>query len=183
MELRGAPSEPPPPRLDSSISKQDDELMRWASDRQQTLSRTVRGMMLYGDALRVLARLEGAAEEEVEALVHAKFEFVVTCQIYGKLRASPGPRPRVPRTATRALHGSQGRGAGPPARPADGARLVQRGGCGGARGRLSVPRALLLLLMTQPRLARRCDASPARLHGGKDGHIPWTELCCRREGD
>ena len=44
--------------------------------------------MLYGDALRVLARLEGVAEEEVEAIVGAKFEYLVTCQIYGKLKKS-----------------------------------------------------------------------------------------------
>ena len=37
---------------------------RWASDRAQVLSRTVRGMMLYGSALRVLARLEGVSGAE-----------------------------------------------------------------------------------------------------------------------
>ena len=41
-------------------------LQRWASDRAQVLSRTVRGMMRYGDGLRVLARLEGVPEEEIE---------------------------------------------------------------------------------------------------------------------
>ena len=30
------------------------------------LSRTVRGMMRYGDGLRVLARLEGVPEEDIE---------------------------------------------------------------------------------------------------------------------
>ena len=66
----------------------DNEVCKWASDRGQVLSRTVRGVMLYGDALRVLARLEGVPEEELEALVSSKFEFVVTCQIYGKLKSS-----------------------------------------------------------------------------------------------
>ena len=46
--------------------------------------------MLYGRALRVLARLEGVPEEEVEAVVGQKFEYVVSCQIYNKLRASAG---------------------------------------------------------------------------------------------
>ena len=46
--------------------------------------------MLYGRALRVLARLEGVPEEEVEAVVGQKFEYVVSCQIYNKLRASSG---------------------------------------------------------------------------------------------
>ena len=41
-------------------------LQQWASDRAQVLSRTVRGMMRYGDGLRVLARLEGVPEEEIE---------------------------------------------------------------------------------------------------------------------
>ena len=72
-------------------SKFDEfELGRWASDRGQLLSRTVRGVMKYADALRVLARLEGVPEEEVEAVVGQKFEYVVSCQIYNKLRASSG---------------------------------------------------------------------------------------------
>ena len=63
-------------------SKFDEfELGRWASDRGQLLSRTVRGVMKYADALRVLARLEGVPEEEVEAVVGQKFEYVVTCQV------------------------------------------------------------------------------------------------------
>jgi hypothetical protein len=64
------------------------ELATWASDRAQVLSRTVRGVMLYADALRIEARLEGVPEEEIEALVASKFEYVVTCQIYAKLRDS-----------------------------------------------------------------------------------------------
>ena len=44
-------------------------LQRWASDRSQLLSRTVRGMMRYAEGLRVLARLEGVADDELEALV------------------------------------------------------------------------------------------------------------------
>ena len=46
--------------------------------------------MLYARALRVLARLEGVPEEEVEAVVGQKFEYVVSCQIYNKLRSSTG---------------------------------------------------------------------------------------------
>ena len=46
--------------------------------------------MKYADALRVLARLEGVPEEEVEAVVGQKFEYVVSCQIYNKLRSSTG---------------------------------------------------------------------------------------------
>ena len=39
-----------------------DGLCRWASDRAQVLSRTVRGMLRYADGLRVLSRLEGVPE-------------------------------------------------------------------------------------------------------------------------
>ena len=66
----------------------ESELMRWASQRGQTLSRTVRGVMTCTDALRVLGRLEGVDEAELEALVGAKFEYLCTCQIYAKLKAS-----------------------------------------------------------------------------------------------
>ena len=61
------------------------ELCRWASDRAQVLSRTVRGVMLYADALRVQAALEGVADDEIETLVASKFEYVVAAQVYGKL--------------------------------------------------------------------------------------------------
>ena len=64
------------------------DLKDWSSDRAQVLSRTVRGVMLYGDALRIQARLEGVAEEEIEALVDAKFEYLVTCQDYQKFKES-----------------------------------------------------------------------------------------------
>ena len=50
--------------------------------------------MKYADALRVLARLEGGPEEEVEAGVGQKFEYVVTCQIYGRLQLSSKPGDR-----------------------------------------------------------------------------------------
>ena len=37
------------------------------------------------------ARLEGVAEDDLETVIASKFEFVVTCQIYGKLKAGkPG---------------------------------------------------------------------------------------------
>ena len=71
------------------ISRQEEvEQQAWASDRSQVLSRTVRGVMKYGDALRVLARLEGVPETAVEALVAAKFEYVVACQKFSDFKAS-----------------------------------------------------------------------------------------------
>jgi len=69
-----------------------EELQRWASDRAQVLSRTIRGIMRFGDALRILGRLEGVDEEDLEWLVAHKFEYVVSCQVYGKQRrATSGP--------------------------------------------------------------------------------------------
>ena len=69
------------------LSRQEEvEQQAWASDRSQVLSRTVRGVMKYGDALRVLARLEGVPEPAVEALVASKFEYVVASQIYDTLK-------------------------------------------------------------------------------------------------
>eukprot|EP00966_Prymnesium_polylepis_P109320 2530842-Prymnesium_polylepis.1 len=44
--------------------------------------------MRYGDALRILARLEGVPEAHIEALVCSKFEYMVTSQIYFKLKNS-----------------------------------------------------------------------------------------------
>jgi len=67
------------------------EAQAWASDRSQSLARCVRGVTLYGDALRLLARLEGHAEDEIEALVRSKYEFLVSAQIFGTQRsARPG---------------------------------------------------------------------------------------------
>ena len=65
-----------------------EALRLWASERAQVLARTVRGVQRYGAGLRLLGRLEGVAEEELEWLVHSKFEYVVTCQKYGEQRRS-----------------------------------------------------------------------------------------------
>ena len=59
-------------------------ISRWASERTQTLSRTVRGFSSYAwTPTRILARLEGTKEEEIEALVRLKYEHVLSCQMYG----------------------------------------------------------------------------------------------------
>ncbi|KAL1503395.1 hypothetical protein AB1Y20_011446 [Prymnesium parvum] len=69
---------------DEEVKAIHDDIEQWAADREQTLSRTIRSGMLYADALRLLTRLEGTPEGEVEDVVSLKFEYVVTCQIYGK---------------------------------------------------------------------------------------------------
>ena len=66
-----------------------DELRVWASDRTQSLSRCVRGICYYGTALRFLARLEGYEEAEIEMLVQDKFEYLVSCQVYGNMLNAP----------------------------------------------------------------------------------------------
>ncbi len=65
------------------------QVQTWASDRTQSLSRCVRGVTLYGDALRLLARLEGYDDATAELLVRSKFEFLVSAQIFGKQRLAP----------------------------------------------------------------------------------------------
>lgn len=64
----------------------EKELQHWASDRAQVLSRTVRGIMTYAQALRLQAKLEQVPEEEIEDLVTSKFEYVVSCQVFNELK-------------------------------------------------------------------------------------------------
>jgi len=69
------------------------ELRIWTSDRTQSLSRCVRGICFYGTALRLLARAEGYDEDAIETLVQQKFEYLVSCQVYGRMRESPAGSP------------------------------------------------------------------------------------------
>ncbi|CAI7784963.1 unnamed protein product [Closterium sp. NIES-53] len=102
--------------LEVRLRAKDDikELRMWASYRGQTLARTVRGMMYYHRALRLLAYMEtpnstdlelGAdglpldpadrlylAKVEPKELADVKFTYVVTCQIYGKQKADKDQR-------------------------------------------------------------------------------------------
>ena len=59
------------------------ELRMWAANRGQTLYRTVRGMMQYERALRLICDLQGVPEVETEEIVRAKFSYVVSCQRFG----------------------------------------------------------------------------------------------------
>ncbi|KDO19933.1 hypothetical protein SPRG_21467 [Saprolegnia parasitica CBS 223.65] len=74
-----------------AIAKSPEEVQLWASYRGQTLARTIRGMMYNEEAIRFLYWLElghhKASEElnkELDEMVALKFNYVVTCQIYGK---------------------------------------------------------------------------------------------------
>ncbi|PNH09351.1 putative callose synthase 6 [Tetrabaena socialis] len=71
------------------------DLQLWATYRGQLLGRTVRGMMCYRSAVRMLVQMEyprpeGVSAAEygawVEALVDSKFQYVCACQVYGRTR-------------------------------------------------------------------------------------------------
>ncbi|CAA6671267.1 unnamed protein product [Spirodela intermedia] len=95
------------------------EITNWASFRGQTLSRTVRGMMYYREAIRFQAFLDMAKTEgtylwgiprsrracggrrgthslwaQMDELADIKFTYVVSCQVYGEHKASGDPRAR-----------------------------------------------------------------------------------------
>lgn len=63
-----------------------EETRRWASNRAQTLSRTVNGMMYYEKALRLLANMERLDEDTTNDLLGEKFGYVVSCQVYGNMK-------------------------------------------------------------------------------------------------
>ncbi|TYZ66844.1 hypothetical protein PybrP1_007901 [[Pythium] brassicae (nom. inval.)] len=72
------------------------EIRLWASYRGQTLARTVQGMMMYEDAIKILHWLEigsspGKSAEQkqtqLQDMVRLKFSYICACQVYGKHRA------------------------------------------------------------------------------------------------
>ncbi|XP_074307762.1 callose synthase 7 isoform X3 [Silene latifolia] len=96
-------------------SKDRKELIRhWVSYRAQTLSRTVRGMMYYRQALDLQCFLEYAEDQAIfsgyrtiekseahkkifdysQALTDLKFTYVVSCQVYGIQKKSSDARDR-----------------------------------------------------------------------------------------
>ncbi|CAM9568890.1 unnamed protein product [Chrysoparadoxa australica] len=68
------------------------EMRLWASLRSQTLARTVEGMMYYEAALRLLAHLEKIRPDHVENLVKQKYQYVVACQVYGRMKKNQDPK-------------------------------------------------------------------------------------------
>lgn len=63
-----------------------NETRRWASNRAQTLTRTVNGMMYYEKALRLLANLERLDNDTTNDLLNEKFGYIVSCQVYGNMK-------------------------------------------------------------------------------------------------
>ncbi|XP_076926135.1 callose synthase 7-like isoform X2 [Bidens hawaiensis] len=98
------------PKLGATEEDRREATRHWVSYRGQTLSRTVRGMMYYKQALELQCFLDSADDtaifngyrtvdmnkhralkEQAQALVDLKFTYVVSCQIYGaQKKASPG---------------------------------------------------------------------------------------------
>ncbi|MBA0654649.1 hypothetical protein Goklo_021614, partial [Gossypium klotzschianum] len=88
----------------------EEEIRKWVSFRGQTLSRTVRGIMYYRQALKLQALLEmpeykdvledvnvfernnPKSSAELDALVDMKFTYVVSCQMFGSHKSSGDPR-------------------------------------------------------------------------------------------
>ncbi|KAK9058187.1 hypothetical protein SSX86_023027 [Deinandra increscens subsp. villosa] len=100
-----------------SRSDMEDQLRHWASYRGQTLTKTVRGMMYYRQALELQAFLDMAKDDELmkgykaassnteeylsnerslmtqcQAVVDMKFSYVVSCQQYGIQKRSADAR-------------------------------------------------------------------------------------------
>ncbi|OQS06150.1 glycosyltransferase [Thraustotheca clavata] len=82
--------------VEAAIKQFPMEIRLWASYRGQTLSRTVQGMMLYEDAIKILHWLEiGSSahrtpeqkQQQLEDMVRLKFSYICACQVYGKHRA------------------------------------------------------------------------------------------------
>ncbi|PPD72666.1 hypothetical protein GOBAR_DD30439 [Gossypium barbadense] len=69
------------------------DLRLWASYRGQTFARTVRGMMYYYRALRLLAFLDSSSETDItitreeEGIALMKYTYVVSCQKYWEHKA------------------------------------------------------------------------------------------------
>ncbi|KAK8958474.1 Callose synthase 7 [Platanthera guangdongensis] len=92
-----------------------DDVRRWVSYRGQTLSRTVRGMMYYRDALELQCFLDMAEDHDIltgyrpmnpvqhyqdemsydakaQAITDMKYTYVVSCQVYGMQKKSSEAR-------------------------------------------------------------------------------------------
>eukprot|EP00457_Paulinella_chromatophora_P000120 gb/GEZN01000120.1/.p1 GENE.gb/GEZN01000120.1/~~gb/GEZN01000120.1/.p1 ORF type:complete len:2191 (+),score=319.80 gb/GEZN01000120.1/:64-6636(+) len=80
---------------DHSVLKMNKshEARLWATRRGQTLYRTVNGIMRYQKALELLAQLENPHETlGLHQVVMQKFQYVVSCQVYGKQRRELDPK-------------------------------------------------------------------------------------------
>eukprot|EP00808_Paulinella_micropora_P006142 g12273.t1 len=80
---------------DPSVLKMNKshEARLWATRRGQTLYRTVNGIMRYQKALELLAQLENPQDATgLSQTCQQKFQYVVSCQVYGKQRRELDPK-------------------------------------------------------------------------------------------
>lgn len=86
---------------EEALSEYPQQVRLWASARGQTLSRTVQGMMLYEDAIKILHWLEIGSDhalsptekqDQLEDMVRLKFSYICACQVYGKHRLENKPQ-------------------------------------------------------------------------------------------
>ncbi|KAF0728206.1 hypothetical protein Ae201684_014031 [Aphanomyces euteiches] len=86
---------------EEAMSSSPIQVRLWASMRGQTLARTVHGMMLYEDAIKMLRWLEigsdqsMAHEEKIQQMDHIvgmKFSYITSCQIYSQQCQNNDPR-------------------------------------------------------------------------------------------
>lgn len=87
--------------IEEALSETPTQLRLWASMRGQTLARTVHGIMMYEDALKMLRWLEIGSDmalshvdkiKQMECIAGLKFTYVTSCQLYSKQLASGDPR-------------------------------------------------------------------------------------------
>ena len=87
--------------MDQALASYPTEVRLWASTRGQTLARTVQGMMMYEDAIKMLRWLEVGSDQtlshaekvrRMDDLVRLKFSYVTSCQIYGQQQRSNAPQ-------------------------------------------------------------------------------------------
>ena len=69
-------------------NKEIQSLRMWASNRAQTLYRTVEGMMHTEAAVRLFCEIEQLTHTETDLLCKMKFNYVVACQVYGSQKKS-----------------------------------------------------------------------------------------------
>lgn len=87
--------------IEEALAETPTQVRLWASMRGQTLARTVHGMMLYEDALKMLRWLEIGSDQaltHLEKIKHMdriaglKFSYVTSCQIYSDQLAAGDSR-------------------------------------------------------------------------------------------
>ncbi|KAM7498543.1 hypothetical protein LguiA_022957 [Lonicera macranthoides] len=96
--------------VDELNEEVEEDLRDWASFRGQTLSRTVRGMMYYRQAIKLQAFLDMAEDDDIlqgydaiergndtlsaqlDALADLKFTHVISCQMFGAQKSSGHPQ-------------------------------------------------------------------------------------------